>query len=145
MDITFYKMTDNENKINKNLENGFNATCSLKSECDLLNFSILLSQIKIDNFNYNYCYIPILKRYYFVTSLNVYRNGIIEVSLSIDVLMTYKDKLNGQFHIVRSSNTENIVSADVKNKTEKISTEYAVDFIDVDSKNILISQILGGR
>lgn len=48
--------------------------------------------------DFNYIYIPNLNRYYFVTEVTIVRTNLYEISLSIDILMSYKDgikKLKG--------------------------------------------------
>lgn len=40
--------------------------------------------------DFNYVYIPTLKRYYFVSQVTIINNKMCELSLSIDVLMTYQ-------------------------------------------------------
>ena len=39
---------------------------------------------------YNYAYIPELQRYYSIESVNIYREGLIDVSMSVDVLMSFR-------------------------------------------------------
>lgn len=41
--------------------------------------------------NFNYVYIPELNRYYFVTNVEYIVTNLWEISLSVDVLMTYKN------------------------------------------------------
>lgn len=41
--------------------------------------------------DFNYVYIPSLNRYYFVSQVTILNNKLCELSLSIDVLMTYRN------------------------------------------------------
>lgn len=41
--------------------------------------------------DFNYVYIPNLNRYYFVSQVTILNNNLCELSLSIDVLMTYRN------------------------------------------------------
>lgn len=41
----------------------------------------------------NYMYIENFNRYYFITDFNIIRNGIIDISGHVDVLMTYADEI----------------------------------------------------
>lgn len=44
--------------------------------------------------DFNYVYIPEFKRYYFVTDITIVRYNLYEISLSIDILMSYKDGIS---------------------------------------------------
>lgn len=44
-------------------------------------------------FNYNYCFVRELNRYYFITGYTVIDNTQIELRLRIDVLKTYEDAI----------------------------------------------------
>ena len=46
-------------------------------------------------FNYNYCFVRELNRYYFITGYTVIDNTQIELRLRIDVLKTYEDAIMG--------------------------------------------------
>lgn len=48
----------------------------------------------------NYCYIEAFKRYYYITNIVSVRNGLWSVSMSVDVLMSYKDIIKQQRGIV---------------------------------------------
>lgn len=51
----------------------------------------------------NYAYIPSFKRYYFVNDITARHDGLMELSMEVDVLQTYYSQLlNIQFEIARS-------------------------------------------
>lgn len=60
----------------------------LRGECSILNPVITIEYIGIPNFNY--VYIEAFNRYYYVDNVTIYNNNLYEISLSVDVLMTYK-------------------------------------------------------
>ena len=76
MEAIFYKTSDVSNKLEKTLtdEKIFNAV--LKESMYLSTIHIILN-VQIDSFGYNYCYVPKLKRYYFVEKINIMRNNLI--------------------------------------------------------------------
>lgn len=71
---------------------------------------IELSRAAMD---YNYCYIPEFKRYYFVQSCTVLTNDIIQYALSIDVLASWKNEiLNNSCYVLRSASNYNLKLVD---------------------------------
>ena len=69
--------------------------------------------------NFNYVYIPLFNRYYFVSGLNHVNNKLFDISLSVDVLMTYKDVIYQQTgHIARNENDYNSYIMDDNRKVE---------------------------
>ena len=51
----------------------------------------------------NYAYIPSFKRYYFVNNITARHDGLMELSMEVDVLQSYYSQLlNLQFEIARS-------------------------------------------
>ena len=91
MDITLYKNNSEKNKINKNLSNGHTLTGTLRNESNVVNPTII---INIDNpTSYNYAYIPMFGRYYFITDFVSLRTGIWQINLKSDVLMSFKDPI----------------------------------------------------
>ena len=58
---------------------------------------------------YNYCYIPRFGRYYFVQSTTILTNDIIEYSLSVDVLATWRAEiLASSLYVLRSASDYNL-------------------------------------
>lgn len=92
MEIIFYKVSDSDNTINKTLLSPKTEKITLRKRVDILNPQLLL---KFDEtiFDYNYCYIPELERYYFMRSIDSVNNQVWKVELEIDVLETYKSTI----------------------------------------------------
>ena len=82
--------------------------------------------------DFNYIYIPILKRYYFVNDYTFTSNKIYEVLLSVDVLMSYKDAiLNCKGFIERNEFGQNRYLID--NKRPVLEGRHVVcDFVPND-------------
>lgn len=104
MTITLYNTSSPAKKIYKTLENNYeiSGVVFLDSE-DVVNPVLLLSYTtNIDRTRFNYCYIPDLHRYYFITGFEVMTGQVVAISLHCDVLMTYKPYLVDQnINIVR--------------------------------------------
>lgn len=101
MDITLYKNSSEKNKISKNLSNGHTLSGTLRNESNVVSPTII---INIDNpTSYNYAYIPMFGRYYFITDFVSLRTGIWQVSMHVDVLMSYKEQIKNLNVIINNS------------------------------------------
>lgn len=98
--IKFYRLQDDFRKINKTLENPIQKDCKIRTDIDIYNPILLLSEYdKIyDYFEWN-------GLYYFVTALQYMANKIWRLSSHIDVLMSYKDDILQS--TVRTAQTDN--------------------------------------
>ncbi len=88
MQIYLYKCLDDKNKLNKTLTNEKIIDLNIRK---LFNFDTPTIKIKIDNFDFNY--VKIDNRYYFVVNKNYIAESLIELNLKCDLLMTYKNDL----------------------------------------------------
>ena len=111
MEIRLYSSSDETNKIDKTQTNEIVLNGTLKDETSVINPIILIEANNLTQ--YNYCYIPLFKRYYFIKDITVVRNNLFRLFLDIDVLMSYKDEI---------LNLDCIV-----NKQENNSTPYIND------------------
>ena len=93
MQIKFYKNSSEKNKIGKFLSSVLTLNGNLRDECSITSPSILVEATSL--VDYNYCYIPEFKRYYFISDITSVRNNLWRVSLKCDVLESFKkDILN---------------------------------------------------
>lgn len=94
MTIIFYKTLSKPNEINKVLQNSFTITGNFKTDTDIIKPIIkVLNTTDFNIFNYNYCYISELKRYYFVEDITILADKLFSISLSLDVLYSYKNAI----------------------------------------------------
>ena len=101
MDITLYKNNSEKNKISKNLSNGHTLSGTLRNESNVVSPTII---INIDNpTSYNYAYIPMFGRYYFITDFVSLRTGIWQINLKSDVLMSFKDSILGSRALIQNT------------------------------------------
>lgn len=103
MDIRFYNNQSPNNKVGKVLLNETIINGTLKDEINILAPSITMSN-KVD---FNYCYIPALSRYYFITSQEILAHGLFKINLKVDVLETYKDCIRQSMGEVTVSENRN--------------------------------------
>lgn len=104
MNIILYVNNSEKNKIGKNLTNDFSLSGTLRDATDIINPIILVELNEIAN--YNYCYISNFKRYYFITDITIIRTGLYAISLSVDVLESFKSDIKNLSVILL--NTENV-------------------------------------
>lgn len=64
---------------------------ALREECSMITPSIVYQSESVPTFNY--VYIPIFNRYYFVTSLSSVNKNMWRMELNCDVLMSYKNEI----------------------------------------------------
>ena len=91
MTITLYHTTSDINVVNKIFDTENSITINFKNIEDIDNPVITLTLDNNIN-NYNYFYLPTLKRYYFITKIEIINNNIYKITGHIDVLMSFKDK-----------------------------------------------------
>lgn len=142
MDVNFYLYTGKLNELNKELPTGNIIDCVLKQKSNTINFDLILNK-KIDNFNYNYCYIPKLNKYYFIKNVTIINNNVILLSLKVDVLMSYKDiLLETKARVKECDNNynENYVTTEKNNTFKHKNIVIPTDFINTDNKLVLITQ-----
>ena len=106
MQINFYKNSSEKNKIGKSLSSGLTLNGNLRDECSITSPSILVEATSL--VEYNYCYIPEFKRYYFISDITSVRNNLWRVSLKCDVLESFKSGiLNSSCIVDKQSSYEN--------------------------------------
>lgn len=121
MKLHLYQCLDDNNKFNKTLQEDreFDYIIKDNNGSDIDKPSVLLhNDDSIDFLIYNYAYIPKLKRYYFVSNINLYRNNLIRLDLDIDVLQTFKEDIktimNNKVEIETFTSDKSINTADEK-------------------------------
>lgn len=95
--LNLYKNTAEPNRLDKTdyLEQVGVLEGAFREESSLVNMNVIIQQDTIPTFNY--VYIPILKRYYYVTDIASVRYGLWRITLEVDVLMSYKDAIRQCF------------------------------------------------
>lgn len=92
-DITLYQNSAEVNRVDKGqfLTPVGSLLGALRDECSMLTPSIVYQSPDVPTFNY--VYIPIFNRYYFVTSLSSVSKNVWRMELNCDVLMSYKNEI----------------------------------------------------
>lgn len=98
MEIKLYKTSSPRKKLVKDLTDGITLTGTLRGQSSVMSPSLQIQDIAI--IGYNYCYIPDFGRYYYINGINALRANLFELSLGIDVLMTYAEAIRNNAAIV---------------------------------------------
>lgn len=89
--IVFYQNTAEDKVVDKTsyLNEVLTVHGSFQEDSSVILMNIRLQLKDVPNFNY--AYIEAFKRYYYVTDIVSLSNGMWEITLNIDILMSYKD------------------------------------------------------
>ena len=106
MKVEFYSTKNDRKKINKVIGGkiGESNSVIIKDMTSIITPILELTASTVGNWSIvNYAYIPEFGRYYFVDNVELEHDGLVAISLSIDVLKTYAENLmSTQFMIARS-------------------------------------------
>ena len=109
--INLQRNTSPSNKVHKDLVTIKGVTGVLRQGTSILDPVILIEESVPSNVvsTANYCYISEFSRYYFITDVRSTNNGLWEISLHVDVLMSWETEIRAQSGIIaRSQNKFNL-------------------------------------
>ena len=104
MEIVLYNNASEKNKIGKIITEVATLTGEIKESSSIINPTILIEYSNPTAFNY--VYIDAFGRYYFVNDVIVVRNNLLRVSLTVDVLESFKTTILTQ-HVILDKNKNN--------------------------------------
>lgn len=88
MDIKLYYNTSDNRCIKKVLTDEFVISGTLREQASVINPEITVTSSS--TLRYNYCYIPSLKRYYYINNIISVKNGVWKLVMEVDPLMSFK-------------------------------------------------------
>lgn len=91
MDIKLYYNTSDNRCIKKNITEEFLITGTLRESTSIVNPEITV--VSPEPLRYNYCYIPKLKRYYYINNIISVKNGVWKLIMEVDPLMSFKNDI----------------------------------------------------
>ena len=113
MKVKLYNITDDSRVVHKAIGEGVEITAHIYNDMDILNPSLLLLYDESVPFSYNYVYIPLTKRYYYINSATLKSGKGVMISCSVDVLKTYAGKIDKlQAYVLRQENKYNVYLPD---------------------------------
>lgn len=92
--VSLFKTTSENNRVVKVLTDEKQLSGELRNQTSVLNPSIRIESANNIS-TYNYAYISEFGRYYYITDIVSVRTNCWVVSLRCDVLMSYKDEIQG--------------------------------------------------
>lgn len=118
MIIKLYNTSDTNNTINKSLENEKQYNIKFKGIADIKNPVVILNS---ETFvNYNYAYIPDFNRYYFINNVEIQPNNIYKLTLTVDVLESFKtDILASKGFISRQTDINSYYNTEYESEIKK--------------------------
>jgi len=144
MEIVLYSTKNDDNVINKELNELYRFNIKLKNDVYLINPTIILNDKGSMNFRLcNYCWIEEFDRFYFIRNVRNITTNIWELVLECDVLETFKnDILNGVGEYTRE-----ITSGDYQSTNTNVDVRKTIDIYDsnvqIELKNTLLLSTLG--
>lgn len=98
MEIKLYKTSSPRKKLVKELTDGKTLAGTLRAQSSVMAPAFTVQDVSV--IGYNYCYIPDFGRYYYINGINALRANLYELTLGIDVLMTYAEEIRKNYAIV---------------------------------------------
>ena len=98
MEIKLYKTSSPRKKLVKELSDGITLVGTLRAQSSVMSPTFTVQDTAV--VGYNYCYIPDFGRYYYINGINALRANLFELSLGVDVLMTYAKAIRSNAAIV---------------------------------------------
>ena len=98
MEIKLYKTSSPRKKLVKDLSDGITLVGTLRAQSSVMSPTFTVQDIAV--VGYNYCYISDFGRWYYINGIDALRSNLYELSLGIDVLMTYAAQIRNNYAIV---------------------------------------------
>ena len=102
MQLILYNNVSDKRKLNKSITQLSTVEIKLKNENEIVNPTVILSAAYLPP-SANYAYIATLKRYYYINGQRILPGKQLELDLSVDVLMSWKDVINNSVVVARRS------------------------------------------
>ena len=143
MKLILYKTTDPRNKLNKTLTAGKEILINLKRDEPKETPRIKLSNSNLTD-NYNYAYIEVFDRYYFINSITKLNYSLSELELETDLLSTYKDTVLASTGLISHA----IQEGDYRLTNPKTGDNYEMELFEsntelTNNNTILLTTISG--
>lgn len=144
MQISFYKISDPPEKMNKTLGTALTLTGTVRGELDKTNPNILVSS---DIGDKNYMYIPEFGRYYYLNGCSIVRTGLWELkNVHCDALMSFRSQILANRVIIDKTESTTLKneyindgSVVITEKTTEEKLPFGSGFNESDYRYVLIT------
>lgn len=92
MQLTLFRANGDPHRMTKTLTEVLSVEGSLRDSSEVVNPTITIAT-DYDVSAFNYAWIPIFNRYYYIREMISVRTGVWQISLHVDVLMTYRAQI----------------------------------------------------
>lgn len=142
IEATFYKYNGKYNALPKTLGDGATLQGLLRDSYDRSNPTLTVRSASL--FDFNYCFVPVFGRYYFIDRIDVQSNNTYRLTLSVDVLNTFAVAILNSEGTVTQRDTPNPYVNDRATKYDVRPCFETVDFpvsglFDKDGSIIMIT------
>ena len=143
MIMKMYNTSDSNNTINKTLANETEFNIKLKGNTSITQPVVVLRSNSIILFNY--AYIPEFNRYYFVDKIELFPNGIYNITLKVDVLESFKNDIKNSYGIIsKQTNINNYYNDGYESEIKKEVDLYRSNItFNLDTKEKILVTIGG--
>ena len=104
MQLILYNNISDKRKLNHTITQLSTVEIKLKNENEIVNPTVILSAAYLPP-SANYAYIATLKRYYYIIGQHILPGKQLELNMSVDVLMSFKDIIKNSVVVARRSGT----------------------------------------
>lgn len=108
------------NVVNKNLTDILTVSGVLKSDTSIIDPVIIIEADLSDLRSANYMHISAFGRYYYINDIVSVKNGLVEISSHVDVLMTYKNDIKDSTAIIRRQERKSMYNLYLNDGTFKV-------------------------
>ena len=150
MNVILYNNKSDKRQLVKNITEIKTVSATAKGDINIISPTLIIQNFSTD---FNYCYISDFERYYFVKSITLLTGQRIQIDLSVDVLMTYKEEIkNLTVNVLRYENIEPTYLTDSRIPLYSDTAQKVIEFPEnifnlenpsENSKNFLLT-VAGG-
>ena len=128
MNVEIYKNLSENSVIGKTKTLVYQTPCEIKGESSIIN-PVLILQYNEQLFSSNYVYIPSWSRYYFIDDVRVLTGGRVEISLSVDVLESFKDAIL-ELNVILSDTEQTGLNRYLPSESFVVNCKHKTDIVN---------------
>ena len=150
MNVILYNNKSDKRQLVKNITEIKTLSAVAKGDINIISPTLIIQNFSTD---FNYCYISDFDRYYFVKSITLLTGQRVQIDLTIDVLMTYKEEIKKlTVNVLRYENIEPTYLTDSRIPLYSDTVQKVIEFPEnvfnlenpqENSKNFLLT-VAGG-